>query len=430
MPGATERDEAFETALRREVARSERLRLRAIAIVLLSLLALILVVFVAMPEAVQRMLPGADIAMPLTVFLPFIAYEGAALAIVGGFIARDRELPAIGRFVNAAIETSMPSVIILVQSRHVDPAVAFGFWPPLLYFIFIILSTLRLDFALSAWTGFVAAAGYMALAVHLLPLSLDASDPTLVLNYHLSRALVLLVGGIVAGLVAVRLRRQFEASLAARAARDRVANLFGQHVSPAVVDKLLAAGRDPPSETRAVTVMFVDIRGFTALAQARSAQATVDLLNEFFAAMVAIVDRHGGIVNKFLGDGFLAIFGAPIADAAAAAHAVAAARAMIEAVAARNQTGAVPPLRIGIGLHAGDAVTGTVGSPQRKEYTVIGDTVNRAARLEQLTKETGAQILASDELRRAAGAGFGAAEDLGALPVRGYAEPIRVWRLA
>ncbi len=430
MPGATERDEAFETALRREVARSERLRLRAIAIVLLSLLALILVVFVAMPEAVQRMLPGADIAMPLTVFLPFIAYEGAALAIVGGFIARDRELPAIGRFVNAAIETSMPSVIILVQSRHVDPAVAFGFWPPLLYFIFIILSTLRLDFALSAWTGFVAAAGYMALAVHLLPLSLDASDPTLVLNYHLSRALVLLVGGIVAGLVAVRLRRQFEASLAARAARDRVANLFGQHVSPAVVDKLLAAGRDPPSETRAVTVMFVDIRGFTALAQARPAQATVDLLNEFFAAMVAIVDRHGGIVNKFLGDGFLAIFGAPIADAAAAAHAVAAARAMIEAVAARNQTGAVPPLRIGIGLHAGDAVTGTVGSPQRKEYTVIGDTVNRAARLEQLTKETGAQILASDELRRAAGAGFGAAEDLGALPVRGYAEPIRVWRLA
>ena len=404
MPGATERDEAFETALRREVARSERLRLRAIAIVLLSLLALILVVFVAMPEAVQRMLPGADIAMPLTVFLPFIAYEGAALAIVGGFIARDRELPAIGRFVNAAIETSMPSVIIL--------------------------STLRLDFALSAWTGFVAAAGYMALAVHLLPLSLDASDPTLVLNYHLSRALVLLVGGIVAGLVAVRLRRQFEASLAARAARDRVANLFGQHVSPAVVDKLLAAGRDPPSETRAVTVMFVDIRGFTALAQARPAQATVDLLNEFFAAMVAIVDRNGGIVNKFLGDGFLAIFGAPIADAAAAAHAVAAARAMIEAVAARNQTGAVPPLRIGIGLHAGDAVTGTVGSPQRKEYTVIGDTVNRAARLEQLTKETGAQILASDELRRAAGAGFGAAEDLGALPVRGYAEPIRVWRLA
>lgn len=431
MPGATEpREPGYGIALRREILRSEQIRMRAIAIVLASVFVLVVAVFALMPSVTQRLLPGATIAMPLTIFVPFIAYELLALAIVGRFIARDRELPLVGRFGNALIETSLPTVIILVQSRHTDPDVAFGFWPPLLYFIFIILSTLRLDARLSAWTGVVAAAGYMAVAAAELPLSFDAPNPMHVVNYHFSRSLVLLAGGIVAGLVARRLRRQFEASIEAGAARDRVTNLFGQHVSPAVVEKLLATRSELQSEMRPVCVMFVDIRGFTALARAQSAAATVDLLNDFFATMVAIVDRHGGIVNKFLGDGFLALFGAPLADRDAASHAVAAARAMIAAVDARNASGAGPALRVGIGLHAGDAVTGTVGSPQRKEYTVIGDTVNRAARLEQMTKYIDAQVLASDELRRAAGAAFGPAQDLGPIEIRGYAEPVRVWKLA
>lgn len=431
MPGATEpRDLVYETALRREILLSERLRMRAIAVVLAVVFVLVVAVFALMPAITQRLLPGATIAMPLTIFLPFIAYELLALAIIGRFIARDRELPIVGRYANALIETSLPTVIILVQSRHTDPDVAFGFWPPLLYFVFIILSTLRLDFRLSAWTGIVAAVGYMAVAFTELPLAFDAANPMHVVNYHFSRSLMLLGGGIVAGLVAGRLRRQFEASIAAGAARDRVTNLFGQHVSPAVVEKLLAAHSDPPSETRPVCVMFVDIRGFTALARSQSAAATVDMLNEFFVTMVAIVDRHGGIVNKFLGDGFLALFGAPLADRDAAAHAVAAAREMVEAVAARNAVASGPALRVGIGLHAGDAVTGTVGSPQRKEYTVIGDTVNRAARLEQMTKFIDAQVLASDEMRREAGAVFGPAQDLGPVEIRGYAEPVRVWKLA
>lgn len=152
------------------------------------------------------------------------------------------------------------------------------------------------------------------------------------------------------------------------------------------------------------------------------------LLNDFFAAMVAIVDEHHGIINKFLGDGFLAVFGAPLADPRAAANALAAAQAMIASVEDWNRTNPARALRIGIGIHAGDAVTGTVGSPQRKEYTVIGDTVNLAARLEQLTKETGSQLLVSDAVHDAAA--LSGASDLGALPIRGYAEPVRVWRVA
>jgi adenylate cyclase len=154
----------------------------------------------------------------------------------------------------------------------------------------------------------------------------------------------------------------------------------------------------------------------------------VALLNDFFAAMVTIVDRHHGIINKFLGDGFLALFGAPLADPSAASDALDAARAMLEAVDDWNRERPLQALRVGIGIHVGEAVTGTVGSPQRKEYTVIGDTVNLAARLEQLTKETASQLLISDSVHAAVTPA--GATDLGPIAVRGYGEPVRVWRLA
>ena len=109
-------------------------------------------------------------------------------------------------------------------------------------------------------------------------------------------------------------------------------------------------------------------------------------------------------------------------------HALAAGQAMLEAVGKWNAMRPEQALRVGIGLHPGEAVTGTVGSPQRKEYTVIGDTVNLAARLEQLTKETGARLLVSEAVRRAAGADD--ANDLGELAIRGYSDRVRVWRMA
>jgi adenylate cyclase len=155
----------------------------------------------------------------------------------------------------------------------------------------------------------------------------------------------------------------------------------------------------------------------------------VERLDGAFAVLVDILDRHGGIVNKFLGDGFLAMFGAPLDDPEAAANAIAASREMLRAVDESNETSDWP-IRIGIAVHVGEAVAGAVGSPRRKEYTVIGDTVNLASRLESLNKDFGSQLLISEATRRAAGGVLGEAVSLGAVPVRGYAEPVLVWRLA
>jgi adenylate cyclase len=140
---------------------------------------------------------------------------------------------------------------------------------------------------------------------------------------------------------------------------------------------------------------------------------------------VEILDRHGGIVNKFLGDGFLALFGAPLKAPDAAPRAVAAAREMVVAME-KNNSGSGWPLRIGIGVHFGEVVAGNIGSPRRKEYTVIGDTVNFAARLESLNKDFNSQLLISAAVRDAIG---GDALSLGDVAIRGYDRPMAVWQL-
>ena len=178
-------------------------------------------------------------------------------------------------------------------------------------------------------------------------------------------------------------------------------NLFGQHVSPRVVERLLAIGAAELSEMRRVCVMFVDIRGFTEAARTRTPAEVVARLDAVFEILVDIVDRHNGIVNKFLGDGLLASSARRRGSSRGGERRRGGARDA-QRVDASN-VGHAWPIRLGIGIHIGQAVAGTVGSQRRKEYTVIGDTVNLASRLESLNKEVGSELIVSDAVREAAG---------------------------
>jgi class 3 adenylate cyclase len=147
------------------------------------------------------------------------------------------------------------------------------------------------------------------------------------------------------------------------------------------------------------TIVFSDLRGFTSLAERLDPRAAFELLNEVQGALATAVRAHGGIVDKFIGDGLLAVFEG---TADHAAHGLAAALAMRDAIRALNRRRGGTPLAIGIGVHSGRVVAGCLGNGRRLEYTVIGDTVNTAARLEALTKELSAEIIASEETVRAA----------------------------
>lgn len=325
--------------LAREVLASEILRGRVLAVVLTTLLGIVtfgyLTVDVAIRPFVVRLPPWW---LPAVVVGPFVLYECVFIAAMTAFARRGRSPPEFAKYGNALVETSFPSVVLLVTSRYAEPAVVFGGFPSFLYFIFILAATLRLNFALLVFTGAVAAIEYVAVVAYVLPLSPAAEHAIQTPLLHAGRAGIMVLAGIVAGLVAVRLKDNLVRVLEASAARERVVNLFGQHVSPAVVDRLLEGGAETAGEARPVCVMFLDFRDFTGFARDAPAPAVVAYLNDSFAYMIEAVDRHRGIVNKFLGDGLMAVFGAPLADADAAAHALDAARAILA-----RPTAAPPP---------------------------------------------------------------------------------------
>ena len=186
------------------------------------------------------------------------------------------------------------------------------------------------------------------------------------------------------------LAASFNRMQAGLAERQRLQAAFGTYVDPALAARLLEQGDDVfTGERREVTVMFIDIRDFTPFAEAHSAEETVARLNALFEIVVPAVVDAGGHVNKFLGDGALAVFGAPN-DLADHADAAVAAAALIQRRVADRFADA---LRIGIGINTGPVIAGTIGGGGKLEFTLIGDSVNVAARVEQLTKSTGDSIL-------------------------------------
>lgn len=190
--------------------------------------------------------------------------------------------------------------------------------------------------------------------------------------------------------------------------RRRLSMTFSGYVSPSVMREIVAGGvsAQQGGSKRKVCVLFSDIRNFTTLSERLPPEEVVALLNRYFARMTAVVHRHEGTVDKFIGDGLMAFFGAPNVLVAPEKNALDAAHAMQRALAELNAELAREghaPLAIGIGLHSGEAVIGYIGSAERHAYTAIGDTVNAAARIEGLCKELGYPVLCSIAVARAAG---------------------------
>jgi adenylate cyclase len=235
----------------------------------------------------------------------------------------------------------------------------------------------------------------------------------------------------------VLLRARINAGLAKKRLHDleqeRVRGVFSRFVPEHVVSDVLARtdGDLRLGGSREVgTVMFTDIRGFTAFTEASEPQRVIDLLNEYFGEMIDAIFEHDGTLVGYRGDGLLAVFGAPIALEDHADRALAAARDMLDVRLPRFNTEQGLGFRMGIGLNSGPFMSGNVGSARRLEYTVHGDTVNTAARIEGMTKDAGRSILLAASTCEAL---TDRPEDLdfvGDFAVRGRRSAISLWTLA
>ena len=230
---------------------------------------------------------------------------------------------------------------------------------------------------------------------------------------------------------AVLLKARIGSSLEKKRLRDQQAELVRRFATPEVAQDLLQSGFALGGRRLVGTVMFSDIRGFTSLVESQSPEETIELLNTYYLLMFDAISGHGGVVNQMIGDGLMAIFGAPLPLPDHAGAAVRAAHDMVQTVALFNAEQVAlgkPGIRIGVGIATGDMVAGYTGTMKRATYTCIGDAVNLAARLEAHTKEARCSILADGATRAALPPGT-SARALGAVAIRGKAEPVEVFVL-
>lgn len=230
---------------------------------------------------------------------------------------------------------------------------------------------------------------------------------------------------------AVLLKARLQACLEKKRLRDQQKEMMRRFATAEVADDLQQSGFALGGKRVVGTVMFSDIRGFTAMVERQSPEETIELLNTYYTLMFEAITAAGGVVNQMVGDGLMAIFGAPLP---LADHAAAAARAALEMLdlvdllnAERLAEGKVA-IAIGIGIATGEMVAGYTGTQQRATYTCIGDTVNLAARLEAHTKQAGRPILFDGEVRLALGTAF-TPDDMGPVLFKGKSEPTAVWAL-
>jgi adenylate cyclase len=213
--------------------------------------------------------------------------------------------------------------------------------------------------------------------------------------------------------------------------RDKVKTLFqkfhGTHVANDIISSEITLG----GANKEVVVFFSDIRGFTAFSESKSPEEVVEMLNEYFAVMVDIINRNAGVVDKFIGDAIMAVWGAPNQSERDAHNAVSACLQMRLALNELNEKRLAlnkSPIQIGMGLHAGHAISGTIGSNERMEYTVIGNTVNTASRVEASTKAFGTDLLITQEVAQLIQDEF-LLEEAGSAEVKGRSEALKFFKV-
>jgi adenylate cyclase len=334
------------------------------------------------------------------------------------------------RYINTFIEISIPSIVLIIYSFNL-PSVYPLFTPiALLYFIIIMLSALELDFKLCVFSGLVAAIQYILIAFYLSnkPFPNNAVNSISFFPAYLGTAALFFISGHTAGLITNQIKKGLLKHYKVQSERDEIQKLFGQQISKEIVDELVDNKYEIQSRVRFAAIMFLDIRNFSIFAQNKSPEEIIAYQNNVFSFIIEIINENKGIVTQIMGDGLMAIFGAPLEHDNDCQLAVNSALQINKELNRRNEGGLIPETVIRIGINAGEVVTGNVGTSERKQYSVTGQPVIIAARLEQINKELNSVILISDEVFKRVKLDFEPIDHQDVV-IKGITESITVYQL-
>ncbi len=417
------------------LARTERAGLRIVLMVRNTVVALMMIYALG----TQGLEAGWFGAVALSVFLVI----GLAYRVL---VVREADRQWM-RFAFVALDMGLVAVaaVTIPLSLHgeVPQIFVFRVYGIVVFFFLLALSALSLSPRLVLWTGAMAVlaiwGAWAGIAFQMdhwvtwadLPAERTAAKYIeIVLNpdhvgvaHRVTETIFLTATSIVTAAAVQRARRLLGDQIAAEQARGRVAEVFGRFVPEEVVDQISDAGGTLPPVRRQASVLFVDIEGFTRFAEGAAPDRIVEVLDAFFDRVTRIINEERGVVISFIGDAAMGSFNAPLPVADHASRALRAARAILADARDNRYAGEVLSIRIGIAT--GPVAAATVGGYGRRAYTLYGDTVNLAQRLEAMNKDTGTRLLV-DQTTWDAAKMPGEARSMGAPTIRGRAQPINV----
>jgi len=424
----------LEEQLYPEMIRSERTRVTILAGIALVTMIVFVVYLLFFGDDLQSKVPNLFVfyAIAGLFFILFIREMIVRQFIKKRFVEK-KHIGYGARYINTAIECSFPSAILILGIIFWDNNIVLYSPAVFIFFIMIILSTLSLDFKLSVLAGVISAVEYWAIFYYSFLYINKISDYSMVNSFYFEfgKGLLLLLAGLVAGFVAVQLRKRITVSFEMLSERNRILGLFGQQVSQEIVTELIAQKESIATKSKYVCIMFLDIRDFTPFAEKLTPKELNDYQNKVFGYMIEIIADNYGVINQFLGDGYMATFGAPISKGNDSQNAINAAIKIINKTNELSEKGEIPETKVGIGLHAGYVVAGNVGTSLRKQYSITGNTVILSARIEQLNKIYNSQLLVSEEVMKVVELGDHNLEpqNIGEVSVKGRKKPINLFKI-
>lgn len=414
----------------KEIARSEYQRTQLIITIFLIAFVIINVNFFFLNDTVTAIYGGANnYFFAVGWLILFILYEVVVLRVIAFLQKKYQRVSETFRFIHTLIEISFPSMLMLymVEMEHqltfIDSPIF------LLYFLFIIISVLHLDFRLSFLTALLAGIQYGAIIYYGFRLDLQSNDYFSLLpeNSFYLRCVVLAMSGLAAGYVAQQMQKRIYISFDLQRAKSDMEVLFGQQVSREVFSALIQ--EQGKAKKQEATVLALDIRNFTAFAETHSPDEIMDFQNKIFGPIIDIINQHQGIVNQILGDGIMATFGTPVENPLHADMAFEAALRILSKVNELCREGVIPETKLGMGLHTGDVVTGNIGNESRKQYSISGSAVIIAFRVEQLNKQFNSELLITDAVKSRIAMGKISLTSLGKQPMKGFGTEVEIYQV-
>lgn len=358
----------------------------------------------------------------------FLNYELIFLFLLRRYIKNKLSINDHVKLAHTLIEIIFPGILMFMLTVIEERAVYLDAPYFLTYFLLIAISSLQLNFRISFFLGIMAALQYSALTYYVYNYIIPANDITShmpIASYYV-RAVMMLFTGAASGMIALEINNRVQNSFKQLVEKQKIINLFGQQVSREIVDELIQRKDELDVKRVNATIMFLDIRNFSTYAETKDPQEIIEFQNNIFDPLIEIISKHKGLVNQFMGDGFMASFGIPLQTLSHEQNAFNAGLEIINKIKVLAEVGVIPITRVGIGIHSGEVITGNIGNDIRKQYSIAGTTVITAARLEQLNKEYRTQFLVTREFLNKINTNGQAVESLGDVSIKGFEKPVEV----